>query len=165
MKILILNWRDTKNPLGGGAEISLFEHAKYWAKKGASVTWFAASYPNSKEKEIINECNNNTQRFCIIQSIFGHSFIKFKENLVTLTLVVDSFHGLPFLVLYILLGKRYWMINEVAGKLWFLNASFLIARLGYTLRTIFISLYKENTFITGSDSTKEELIKVGLKQI
>ena len=33
MNILILNWRDPKNPKSGGAEQVTMEHAKAWVKK------------------------------------------------------------------------------------------------------------------------------------
>ena len=44
MNILILNWRDPKHPLAGGAEISLMEHAKYWKKQGASILWISSKF-------------------------------------------------------------------------------------------------------------------------
>src|SRR3989344_1247979 len=40
MRVLILNWRDIKNPKSGGAEIVTLEHAKYWVKRGHNVTIF-----------------------------------------------------------------------------------------------------------------------------
>ena len=32
MRILVMNWRDTKNPAHGGAEVVTHEHMKRWVK-------------------------------------------------------------------------------------------------------------------------------------
>ena len=53
MNILILNWRDTKNPKSGGAEIVTMEHAKRWIKKGYDVTWLTSKFNKSLETEEI----------------------------------------------------------------------------------------------------------------
>ncbi len=55
MKILILNWRDIKNPNGGGAEILTHELAKGWVKSGHNVTQFSSSFKGSKPQEIIDK--------------------------------------------------------------------------------------------------------------
>jgi hypothetical protein len=57
MNILVLNWRDPKHPLAGGAEISLLHHVRYWQKKGHTITWFASGYPHAKNKEIFEGIN------------------------------------------------------------------------------------------------------------
>src|SRR5437879_3318402 len=49
MNILILNWRDSKNPLAGGAEIVTLEHAKAWVRAGHHVTWFTSFVPPGKK--------------------------------------------------------------------------------------------------------------------
>src|SRR3989304_4913798 len=54
MRILILNWRDPKNPKSGGAEIVTLEHAKAWVKKGHKVTWFTSKFAGSKGTEKIH---------------------------------------------------------------------------------------------------------------
>ena len=57
MHILILNWRDPKNPKSGGAEIVTLEHAKAWVKKGHNVTWFTSKFKGSKDTEKIEGIN------------------------------------------------------------------------------------------------------------
>ena len=54
MNILILNWRDIKNPKGGGAEILTHEIAKRWVKKGHDITWFTAEFEGSRLEELID---------------------------------------------------------------------------------------------------------------
>ena len=54
MNILLLSWRDPKNPRSGGAEYVTFEHAKGWVKKGDHVTWFATRFYGSESKEVLD---------------------------------------------------------------------------------------------------------------
>ena len=54
MNILILSWRDPKHPLAGGAEQSVWEHAKGWHDAGNRVTWFSSRFRGSVATENID---------------------------------------------------------------------------------------------------------------
>ena len=96
MRILILNWRDPNHPHAGGAEKSVLEHAKYWHKKGADVTWYSSGFKNSKREEgrngikIIRVGNHYTTHilFIIDYLLFG--------KLKGFDIVIDCFHFLPY---------------------------------------------------------------------
>lgn len=162
MKIIIFNWRDIKNPLSGGAEISLFEHAKYWRKKGAEVVWFTASYNNAKPVESIEGIKTIRRGTpYTVHLIASYYFLTGK--LGKPDLVIDSFHGIPFFsILYIPRKKIIALINEIAGKIWYVNANIVIATLGFFLEKIALYIYRSQLFITGSESTKKELVATGL---
>lgn len=162
MNILIFNWRDISHPLAGGAEQSLFEHAKYWRKKGAKITWFSSSFKKAKKREVIDGITviRKGSHFTVhLWAFFYYLTNKFEKC----DLVIDSFHFLPFFTpLYIPSKKIVGLINEVAGTVWFENIIAPLAFLGYHLEPHFFKLYKKNFFITGSKSTKDELIKIGI---
>ena len=52
--LLVLNWQDIRNPLGGGAEVHLHEIFKRIAAKGHRVTLVSCSYPGLPAEEIID---------------------------------------------------------------------------------------------------------------
>ena len=97
MNILILNWRDPKHPLAGGAEISLLEHAKYWKKKGATITWFASTFPGAKKKEqfdgisIVRKGSHYTVGFWAF-------YFYLTKKIKGFDIVIDCFHFLPFCI-------------------------------------------------------------------
>ena len=142
MKVLIFNWRDIRHPLSGGAEISLFEHAKYWKNKGAKVIWFTSYFNGAKKEEeikgikIIRRGSRYTVHFlAFLYYISG--------KLRNPGIVVDCFHFLPFFTpLYIRKTKIIGLINEVAGKLWFSNIFIALALVGFLAEPFFIFLYK-----------------------
>jgi glycosyltransferase involved in cell wall biosynthesis len=89
MNILILNWRDPQNPASGGAEISLLEHAKYWAKKGANITWFASSFKNALENEKIKLSIRDSQLNVVQEGIQKRSK-KYYKNTLSSTADTDA---------------------------------------------------------------------------
>jgi len=53
MDILILNWKDVRNPEAGGAEIIAFEFARRLVKEGHHVTFFSRSFKNCLKEEVL----------------------------------------------------------------------------------------------------------------
>lgn len=162
MKILILNWRDITNPFSGGAEISLFEHAKYWQKKGAEVLWISSAFPDAKRKETIEGIK--ITRLGSVYTVHVITFFYLLRNFTEFDIIIDSFHFIPFFSIFYRLSntKIIGLINEVAGKVWFYNIFFPLSFLGYIIEPWIIKLYKKKTFITASASTKDELSKIGI---
>ena len=54
LKILILNWRDVKNPSAGGGDIYVHKLAKHLADSGFQTHLLCSSFPNSKPMEVID---------------------------------------------------------------------------------------------------------------
>ena len=157
MNILILNWRDIKHPLAGGAEESLFRHASYWEKKGASVQWFSASIPGVKNKETISGITHI--RAGSHYTVHMHCLLYyFKHKVRNPDIIIDCHHFLPFFTaLFFRNVKKIVFIHEIAGKVWFKNISFPVALVGYLLEPLSLILYRKTQFITVSQSTKKDL--------
>lgn len=158
MHILILNWRDTKHPLGGGAEIALFEHALYWKKKGAKVTWFTSSFNGSTLEEDINGIQfiRRGSQF----TVHLHAFLYVLKNKLvsSIDVVIDNFHFIPFFSLFYIPKKKIIaLIHEPAKQNWFKNINIFIASIGYFSEPLFFQVYKNIPFITGSHSIAKEL--------
>src|SRR3990167_7669440 len=109
MHILILNWRDPKNPKSGGAEIVTLEHAKAWVKKGHKVTWFTSKFAGSKDTEKIEGINIVRRGNFLTVFLIAHFFYFLSKN--KFDLVIDEIHGIPFFTpLYFRLYKnvKFW---------------------------------------------------------
>lgn len=163
MNILILNWRDIKHPLSGGAEISLFEHAKYWKSEGESVTWFSSSFSLSKKEENLEGIHIIRRGSHLTVHLWAFYYY-LRGKFTHVDVVVDSFHFVPFFTpLYFRKVKILALINEIAGKVWFSNLLFPLAFIGYLLEPLLFFLYRNVPFMTGSESTKKELEKLGIR--
>lgn len=164
MNILILNWRDSKHPLAGGAEVSLFEHAKYWVNKGATVTWFCSSFKAAAPYEIINGITiiRKGSHFTVHIHAFLYAIFGLSKKP---DIIIDSFHFIPFFSpFYISKKKIIALINEPAKNAWFKNIVFPLSLIGYLSESCFFSFYKHIPFITSALSIVAELQLYGIQQ-
>lgn len=160
MKILILNWRDSKNPKSGGAEIATMRHAKAWAKAGHSVTWFTSKFKNSKTVEEIEGVSIVRMGNSITIYLLAPFYYLFGGK--NFDLVVDEIHGIPFFTPLYVRKPKIAFIHEVAGEIWNYMYSFPVNIIGKSVESWFFTLYKNVKFMTVSESTKNELINMGI---
>lgn len=161
MNILILNWRDPKNPQSGGAEIVTMEHAKAWVKKGNSVTWFTSKFENAKKEEKIRDINIVRYGNFITVYFFAPFFYLFSKQ--KFDLVIDEIHGLPFFTPLYVKRPKIAFIHEVAEEIWDYMSPFPINKIGKFVEPLYFKLYKNTKFWTDASSTIDDLVKFGIK--
>lgn len=169
-KILILNWRDIKNPSGGGAEILTQEIAKRWVRMGHEVTQISSMFKNAKKEEILDgvrilRMGHPDIRF-FFSSVHFKAFLYYMNNLRNeIDLVVDEIHGMPFFTPIFVRKKKIVLICEVAGDLWYETFGKVFGILGRSVEIFCLRfLYKSMHFITISNSTKKQLISEGINK-
>ena len=162
MNILILNWRDPKNPKSGGAEIVTLEHAKAWVKNGHKVTWFTSEFSKSKRLEKIDNINIVRRGNFLTVSFYAFVFYLFQKN--EFDVVIDEIHGLPFFTPIYVKKPKIAFIHEVAGEIWDYMYPFPVNKIGKFLEPIYFKFYKNVRFWTDADSTIDELVKLGIKR-
>lgn len=169
MNILILSWRGPKHPNAGGAEISTHEHAKGWVKAGHQVTLFTSAFASCKKEEIIDGVRIIRHGWQII----GVHWEAFKWYLFgehpKFDIVIDQFHGIPFFTPLYVRSKKLAFIHEVTKEVWRLNPlpcplNYFIAFFGVLFEPLIFKLYKQTPFMTGSESTKNDLIAWGIPE-
>lgn len=168
MNILMLSWRGPGHPLEGGAEQVMHEHAKAWIKAGHTVTLFTSSYQGAKKRDLLDgvEIIRSGKQFVDVQI---RAFLWYLFGIhQKIDLVVDEFHGIPFFTpLYAIRTKKVAFIHEVAREVWKLNPwpkpySYFPAIFGPLVEPMIFKLYKKVPFITVSQSTKQDLIELGI---
>ena len=162
MNILILNWRDPKNPKSGGAEIVTLNHAKAWVKKGESVTWFTSKFRNSKDTEKIDGVIIVRRGNFI--TVFLHALLFYLFSNQKFDLVIDEIHGLPFFTPLYVRKPKIAFIHEVADEIWDYMYPFPISYFGKIIEALYFKLYKNIKFWTDADSTIDDLVKKGIKR-
>ena len=162
MNILILNWRDPKNPKSGGAEIVTLQHAKAWAAAGHKVTWFTSKFRGAKDEEKIEDINIVRRGNFITVYLLAPQFYLFSKQ--KFDLVIDEIHGLPFFTpLYIKVPKIAF-IHEVAGEIWDFMYPFPVNKIGKMLEPLYFRLYRNVRFWTDANSTIDDLANKGIKR-
>lgn len=162
MNILILNWRDPKNPSSGGAELVTMAHARAWLKKGYKVTWFSSGFKNSTESEIINGVDI-VRRGTYLTVFFYAPFFYFSSK-KKFDVVIDEIHGIPFFTPLYVRKPKIAFIHEVADEIWDYMFPFPLNKIGKLLERLIFVFYKNVRFMTASESTKTVLQKLGIKK-
>lgn len=171
MNILLLSWRDLKHPNAGGAEQVTFEHAKGWVAGGHNVWWFSSSFDGYKTKETfenITFVRRGRQTLGVhILAFFWYVFGKHPR----FDLVVDQFHGIPFFTPLYVRAKKIAYIHEVTGEaVWKLNPwprpfNLIPWVVGTICEPIVFKLfYTRIPFMTVSNSTKKNLVELGIPE-
>ncbi|MBI5449598.1 glycosyltransferase family 4 protein [Candidatus Gottesmanbacteria bacterium] len=160
MRILILNWRDIKNPAGGGAERLTHELAKRWVIWGHSVTVFCAGYRGSLPDEYIDGVRIFRRgRWWNVHALaVWYYFFRFKK---ATDVVIDEVHWYPFFAVFYAGNKTVLLACEVAKKLFPVLFPKPLAALGRWIERIYFYLYRNVPTITISKSTKDDLIAEG----
>lgn len=162
MNILILNWRDPKNPKSGGAEIVTLQHAKAWAKAGHNVTWFASKFKGSRNSEKIENVKIIRGGNSLTVYLLAPIFYFFSGN--KFDLVIDEIHGIPFFTPLFVGKPKIAFIHEVAGEIWDYMYIFPLNKIGKLLERNYFKLYRNVKFWTDADSTIEDLEKMEIKR-
>ena len=170
MKILILNWRDVKNPSSGGAEILTQEIAKRWVKLGHEVTQFSSFFAGCKKEEtidgvkIIRRGRPDVRYFFTSVHFLAFSYYK-REARGKFDVVIDEVHGIPFFTPWYVKEKKVVLICEVAGSLWVRIFGKFFGTLGIITEKFYLRyIYTNIPYFTISESTKKDLIRNGIKE-
>lgn len=162
MNILILNWRDIKNPKSGGAEIVTMEHAKGWIENGYNVTWFTSEFKKGKRKEIVNGVEMIRRGSSVSVYLLAPFF--YLRNKKKFDVVVDEIHGIPFFTPLYVRQPKIALIHEVAGEIWDYMYPFPINKIGKLIEPFYFKLYKNIPFWVPCESTVKDLEEKGIKR-
>lgn len=169
MNILILNWRDLKNPRSGGAEVVTAKYATYWASRGHKVTWLCNTFPYCSASETVEgvrflRVGPNlgftvfgllvTYPLFLLHAIF--SAIKIMIN-GKIDLVIDEIHGLPFFTPFYSKARNVLLVCEVAGPIWDKMFPFPISLVGKFLEKVIYLFYRNTETWAISQNTKEDI--------
>jgi glycosyltransferase involved in cell wall biosynthesis len=162
MNILILNWRDPKNPFAGGAEKLNLEILKPFVDRGDNVTWYARSVEGLPDKEVVSGIKiirfGNT-----ISNFLAWPFFLYFGKFGRIDFIIDSIHGTGYLSSVVAPQiKKIILICEVAQNIWDEMYSFPINKIGKIWEKVMFWFYKKNKFLTISKSTKNDLVDFGV---
>ncbi|MDO8657710.1 MAG: glycosyltransferase family 4 protein [Candidatus Levybacteria bacterium] len=163
MRVLILNWRDSKNPKSGGAEILTHEMAKGLVNLGNEVIQFSSLFKGAKKEEIIDGVRiiRRGKWWTVHILAFFYYLIKLRKKV---DIVIDEVHWFPFFAVLYAGNKTILLACEVANKLFFNFFPYPLALVGRAIEKIYMILYRDIPVLAISPSTKSDLIKEGFSK-
>jgi glycosyltransferase involved in cell wall biosynthesis len=163
MEILILNWKDVKNPHVGGAEVIAFEFAKRLVKEGHNLTFFSRTFPNCLKEEMIDGVRIVRRGNRL--SVYLKAFLYYRNLKKKPDRVIDMVNTICWQTpLYVPKGNRYAYVNQLAEEVFFFELSKPISYLAYLLEKIQYLTYKDTRFLCYSNSTSTDLQRLGINK-
>ncbi|HYC00249.1 MAG TPA: glycosyltransferase family 4 protein [Candidatus Limnocylindrales bacterium] len=160
--ILVLNERDLRNPLAGGAEVHLFETFGRLARAGHEVTVLVASFPGCRREEIIDGVRvvrlTNRYFYYLAVPIIARRMIARGRYEV----VIDVLCKLPFLSPWLLPRPCVAIVHHLFGTTAFQQVAFPIATVTYLSEKLIPRAYRDCWSIAVSPSTRDDLVVRGL---
>ncbi|MBI5613910.1 glycosyltransferase family 4 protein [Candidatus Gottesmanbacteria bacterium] len=163
MDILILNWKDVRNPDVGGAEIILFEFAKRMIAEHHRVTWFTRSFSGCKRYENIDGIS--VVRMGGKLSVYVQAFLYYKSLKKKPDKVLDCINTICWQTpLYVPKDKRVAYVNQLAEVVLLYELPPPLSHIAYVLEPLQYQTYKNTDFICYSKSVKEDIVRFGMQE-
>jgi glycosyltransferase involved in cell wall biosynthesis len=161
MRLLILNWRCPTHPNGGGAELLTLRIAERLVAWGHSVTWFAASYPGAAPEQTIKGIR--IVRAGSQASVHLHAYRWYRRHgRGQFDLVIDEINTIPFFAHRYAGLPSVAFVMQLAREVWWYEAPWPLAALGYVLEPLYLLAYRHSRVITISKSSAAGLRAHGL---
>jgi glycosyltransferase involved in cell wall biosynthesis len=158
----MLNWRDPENPLAGGAERVTEGYMAALVERGHEVFWYANEFPGCKPATVIRGIHivrgGTVGKSILAARRWYHAQPKFD-------LVIDQHHGIPWLAPWWSGTNCVAYIHEVLGPIWDAFYKFPWNNIGRTQERWTHWLYRNVLFWTANESTRDQLLKHGVKRV
>lgn len=160
--VLILNWRDTRHPQGGGSEVYVEQLARRLAADGRSVTVFCAAHPGAPGSEVVagvRFVRRGTWRTVYGWALVYHLLGRFGPHDV----VIDVKNGVPFFAPFYCRRTVVCLVHHIHREQWSMNFSPRQARLGWWIESrLSTRLYRRTPHVVVSEATKREVSALGI---
>jgi glycosyltransferase XagB len=161
IKILILNWRDTKHVWAGGAEVYVQEVAKRWVEQGHNVTLFCGWDGKVKREEKIDGVNviRRGGFYSVYPLAALYYLLRFRGKF---DVIVDCENGIPFFSPLYAGIPKILLIHHVHQEVFRKQLSFPLSKIALYLESELMPYVYQNTKIaTVSESSKKDIIEQG----
>lgn len=162
MRALILNRRDIKNPLGGGAEVYTHEAAKAMVAMGLEVTHFSCAWAGCSPDEHIDGVRHLRRGSELMCHLWG--FLHALKNRRHYDLIIDEVNGLGFFTFLIPGARRMVLMHQLYKEFWLRELGPLGA-VPYVLEPVLLWFYRKTPVVTVSPSTRGDLLALGFKDV
>lgn len=164
-KVLIVNWRDIRNPEAGGAEVHLQEVSKRLVRDGFSLVQYSHAFPGAPASEVIDGVEthrkgggflfNYTVWYGLRRWIVRHG----------IDVVLDDSNKIPFLLPLISPVPVLARFHHLFGTSIFRETDFARALYVYLFECLLGPVYRRTRVVTVSESTRVELAGKGIRNV
>ncbi len=163
MRILIINWRDIRNPEAGGAEVHLHETFSRIAASGHQVTLLCCRFPGARENERLDGMEvirfggkwtfNLAVPWFYRRQLANRSF----------DVIIEDINKIPFLLPWFVKSAPIMvLLHHLFGTTFYRQINSLPATYLYLMERLIPRVYRGNLFQVVSESCRDELVGMGV---
>jgi glycosyltransferase involved in cell wall biosynthesis len=172
--VLMLNWRDTRNPEGGGSEVYVERIAAELASRGHQVTILCAQHGDAPAEERTGDGVTLLRRggrrsvypraaLTYLAGFFGFGRLS-RRGLGRPALIIDVGNGMPFLSRFYARVPVVVLVHHVHREQWPVVMGKWAARFGWWVESrLAIWLYRDCRYVTVSGASRDELASLGVQ--
>lgn len=163
MNILILNWKDVRNPEAGGAEIIAHIFARNLAKEGNNVVMLTRHFKGGTKEETIDGVKILRRGNRI--TVYFEAYLYYRRLIKKPDLVIDMVNTICWQTsLYVPKKKRILYVNQLAKEVFFYELPWPLSKLCFFLEPMEYKTYKDTKTVCYSKSTRDDLISFGINK-
>ena len=166
--VLLLCWRDTGHPQGGGSESYLQRIGAQLAASGVAVTLRTAGYPGAPRREVVDgvRISRAGGRYTVyLRALAAMAAARIglgPLRRVRPDVVVDTQNGLPFLARLVYRRRVAVLVHHCHREQWPV-AGPVLSRIGWFVEsTVSPMLHRHNQYVTVSLPSARELVELGV---
>lgn len=162
MHVLFCNWRDTRNPEGGGSERYVETMARGLVERGHRVTIACAAHDGAPRDEVIDGVRF-VRRGTKLEIYAITALRILMRRYGRIDLVVDVQNGLPFFTRLVTRKPVVVLVHHVHREQWPVVYPGLFGRVGWWIESrLAPRMYRRSRYVAVSDSTRAELVGLGI---
>jgi glycosyltransferase involved in cell wall biosynthesis len=162
VKILVLNWRDPRNPEAGGAEIHLHEILKRAATAGHEIVQVSQAFGGGPPEEVIDGVRVMRRGGRFTFNLGLAAWCRRNLDLQSFDLLVEDLCKLPFFAPVWSPAPVLVLVPHLFGTTAFREVAFPLALYVNALESLIPLVYGRCRFVAISGSTKRDLEKRGI---
>jgi glycosyltransferase involved in cell wall biosynthesis len=161
--VVILNWRDRRNPEGGGSELYAEEVAAALVRRGHPVTIFCAAHEDAPADEWtpggVHIVRRGTKKSVYLRAAWHHLRGRFGDHGV----VVDVQNGMPFLARLYARRPVVVLVHHVHREQWNVVLGRAMAAFGWWVESwLSPRVHRGCRYVTVSEVSRRELAELGV---
>jgi glycosyltransferase involved in cell wall biosynthesis len=163
LRILVVNWLDRENPQAGGAETHLHEVFGRLARRGHEVTALVSGWPGCASRSTLDAIDVHRTGGRYTFSLAAPRYYKKHLAERRFDVVVEDLNKVPLYTPFWTNGPVVLLAHHLFGTTAFQAASFPVAAATWLLERDVPRVFKNVPTIAVSESTKEDLVRRGMR--
>lgn len=157
--VLLVNWRDTRHPEGGGSERYVERMAEGLVRRGYDVTVQCAEHRNAPADEVVNGVRFRRRGGRL--TVYAWALLAVARSRPDV--VVDVQNGVPFFSRLVARCPVLVLVHHVHREQWRAVLGPVLGRFGWFVESRLAPwLYRKCRYVTVSDVTRDELDRLGV---